>query len=352
MAVALSPNEFERTIEVLSNAGQTLQLTRFERFSYRALLLSVDALLVSFIVYIFLLYAGAPVGEDSSKQLGPWLSVLVDVPLAVLGLSVVVGLVSLALNIPLLLRTFREARKLKQLGLGSLSISLWKESRRSRRMSRIRGAALVGIGVIILVAVVISLAREEGRDTSTSFVELFIAMAAGLMLAARYLRNQRERMDLASSAEQLKKALLSLRQRKGPNVVSVPAELLEQTARIEAAQIGNERKDAVLQSAAFRPNAYAIAFSREAAGERAALGVEDRVELEDLVAELSTKGEPLESQAQPVPGTEGMTLLAATKSQRVEIEYVIEHASRGIRVTAVRPGAETSDAPLNGASHA
>jgi NAD(P)-dependent dehydrogenase (short-subunit alcohol dehydrogenase family) len=47
-----------------------------------------------------------------------------------------------------------------------------------------------------------------------------------------------------------------------------------------------------------------------------------------------------------------MTLLAATKSQRVEIEYVIEHASRGIRVTAVRPGAETADAPLNGASHA
>jgi hypothetical protein len=47
MAVALSPNELERTIKVLSSAGQTLQLTRFERITYRALLVSVDVAMAS-----------------------------------------------------------------------------------------------------------------------------------------------------------------------------------------------------------------------------------------------------------------------------------------------------------------
>jgi hypothetical protein len=180
---------------------------------------------------------------------------------------------------------------------------------------------------------------------------LVCTILALLLFATRYLRNQRERMDLAASAGELRKALVSLRQRKGFDVVSVPAKLLEQTALIESAQIRSERTDAVLQSAAFRPNAYAIVFSREAAGERATLGVEDRVELEDLVAELSTGGEPLESRAQPVPGTEGVTLLGATKSKRVEIEYVIEHASRSIRITAVRQGEQTAQDSLNGADH-
>jgi hypothetical protein len=188
-------------------------------------------------------------------------------------------------------------------------------------------------------------------DPTDLFLVPYALILVGLVLVARYLRNQRERMHLAASAGELRKALVSLQQRKGPEVVSVPADLLEQTERIESAQIKNDRRDAVLQSAAFRPNAYTIAFDREAVQQRAKLGGADRIELEDLVAELSTNGAPLEPQAQPVPGTEGVTLLGETESKRVEIEYVIDHASRSIRITAVRHGGEASQAPLNGAGH-
>jgi hypothetical protein len=132
--------------------------------------------------------------------------------------------------------------------------------------------------------------------------------------------------------------------------VSVPSEILEQAAKIETAQIAEERKDAVLKSVAVRPSGYAITFNRDAAEERAALGVADRVELEDLVAQLSTEGAQIESQAGTISSGEGATLRGMTKSQRVEILYVIDQASHGIRITAVRSGGSHSSP--NGHSHA
>jgi hypothetical protein len=237
----------------------------------------------------------------------------------------------------LLRKLYRERASLKELGLSSLSKSLWKESRRSRWRSRAREVLLIVVGILcFLVGAVLygGLFREI-------YVEMTLVFAtiAVLIFTARYLHNQRERMELTASAEELKKAFEGLRQRAGKaEVVSVPSELLEQAARIESAQIAKERKDAVLQSIAVRPSGYAITFDRYAAEERATLGAADRVELEDLVAQLSTEGAQIEAQAGAVHGAEGGTLRGMTKSQRVEIVYVIDQASRGIRIIAVRHG--------------
>jgi hypothetical protein len=359
MAVALSPNELERTIEVLSSAGQTLQLSRFERITYRALLVSVDVAMASFFGLILVVIFASLIAFSNLLPRGmeswPW--VLAGLLAVVFLLSFLLAIVSLALNIPLLLKTFREGRRLERLGLSSLSTSLWKESRRSRWISRIRGALLLGIGILILVGMAFAskgmIEANTNDDRILFFVGvLFYGITAGLLFGARYLRNQRERMDLAASAEQLRKALQGLRQREGPEVVSVPAELLEKTAIIESAQIKKERKDAVLQSATSRSNAYAIAFDRNAAEQRATLRVGDRVELEDLVADLSTESAQREAQADPNPGTTAATLRATTESKQVEIEYVIDHASQRIQVIAVRHGGDTSGAALNGASNA
>jgi hypothetical protein len=263
----------------------------------------------------------------------------------------VIGTVSLALNVPLARKLYRERARLKELGVSSLSKSLWKESRRSRWISRARGALLILVGIFIfLLAVIYSILSIQAGLTTTStepppegflvgmiFAALICATIAVLIFSARYLHNQRERMELTASAEKLKKALESLRQRAGSaEVVSVPSELLEQAARIESAQIAKERKDAVLQSVAVRPSGYAITFDPDAAKDRATLGVADRVELEDLVAQLSTEGAQLESQAGAVAGAEGGTLRGMTKSQRIEIVYIIDQASHGIRILAVR----------------
>jgi hypothetical protein len=358
MAVALSPNELERTIEVLSSAGQTLELSRLERITYRALLVSVDVTMASFFAFIVVvIFASLTALSDifgSGTVSWPW--ILAGILVVVFVVSLFIGIASLAANIPLLLKTYREGERLKRLGLGSLSTSLWKESRRSRWISRLRGALLLGIGILIMVGIVFAskgmLEASTSEDRISFFVGLlFYAIIAGLLFAARYLRNQRERMDLAASAEQVRKALQSLQAREGPEFVSVPAELLERTAIIESAQITKERKDAVLQSAAFRPDAYAIAFDRNAAEQRATLGVADRVELEDLVADLSTEGSQLEAKADAVPGTKAVTV-RGTESKNVEIEYVVDQASRRIQVVAVRHGGDASQASPKGAGDA
>ena len=292
-------------------------------------------------------------------DLTPVQAVFVFAPWVAFPFAVIVGIVSLALNIPLLRKLYRERARLKELGLSSLSKSLWKASWRSRWISRARGALLLVVGIIMIVlffAMVGGLILAPGsteiptgvrkaeiaefereRKIWGIFVALFFATIALLIFSARYLHNQRERMELTASAIGLKKALEGLRQRAGKaEVVSVPSELLEQAARIESAQIAKERKDAILESVDVRPSGYAITFDRDAAEERATLGVADRVELEDLVAQLSTEGAQLESQAGAVAGAEGRTLRGMTKSQRVEIVYVFDQATHGIRIVAVR----------------
>jgi hypothetical protein len=193
---------------------------------------------------------------------------------------------------------------------------------------------VVGLFIFLFAVVGGTGSLSDAYDWGDILLGLFFATIAALIFGARYLNNQRERMELTASAEELKKVFEGLRQRAGNAVVvSVSSALLEKAARIESAQIAKERMDAVLQSVAVRPSGYAITFDRDAAEERAILDVADRVELEDLVAQLSTEGAQFESQV----GT-GAMRRGITKSQRVEIEYIIDQASHGIRITAVRPG--------------
>jgi hypothetical protein len=299
-------------------------------------------------------------GDLKPDDLTPVQAALVFAPWVAIPVAVIVGIVSLALNISLLRKLYRERARLKELGLSSLSKSLWKESWRSRWISRARGALTIFVGTFMTFSFLAYLMLRR-TPTLPEEIEsdwririfvllLFFATIPFLLFSAHYLRNLRQRMELTANAKELKRALEGLRQRAGKtDVVSVPSELLEQVARIESAQIAKERNDAVLKSVAVRPSGYAITFDRDAAEERATLGVADRVELEDLVAQLSTDGAQLESQAGAVAGAEGGTLRGITKSQRVEIAYVIDQASHGIRIVAVQ---HRGDGSPNGHSHA
>jgi hypothetical protein len=346
--IELVPKNLEGGIEALSSAARAFQLTPFERNAYRALMVSADATVwasVALILEAVLVQWNTPFRSA--------LDLLGDITGLVIVCGVFVATVALALNILLAYRLYRERTRLKELGLASLSNSLWKETRRRRWMSR-TARWVPAIVLLIAVTLLVGNLILSGSEVSTNEIIAIwvLSIVAGLLIFSGYLRNQRERMDLAASAEELKKALEGLQQLAGKaEVVSVPSELLEQAARIETAQIAKERKDAVLQSVAVRPSGYAITFDRDAAEERATLSVADRLELEDVVAQLSTEG------AQPLPSLLPLALAGAeratmTKSKRVEIVYVIDRASRGIRIIAVRHGGGGSHNSPNGHSHA
>jgi hypothetical protein len=338
MDIELERNDLDKSIEVLSSAAQALQLTR-----YRALMLSVDVATVTLAAAMIVSYF-----------LQDW---VFTVLVAVCFVSILIGLVLLVLNIPLFVRVFREGARLKKLGLSSLSKSLWIEGRRSRWIRRARSYLLIGMGMFLVVAgVVFSIAGwttvDSGNRTGFFIVAAFLALIGALLLAARYLRNQRERIDLTANAEELRKTLRSLRQRAGDvEVVTVPSELLEQSAKIESAQIAKQRKEAVLQSIASPPEEYAVAFDPSAVEQRATLGIADRVELEDLVEQLSEEAAELESQARAGAGV-ATALRAATKSKRLEIDYLIDQGANRIRITAVRQAEADSTTSAEGAHHA
>jgi hypothetical protein len=338
MDIELDRDDLDKSIEVLSSAARTLRLTRFESLSYRALMLSVD---VATVTWVAAIVVGA--------FLPNW---IVRVLAAVGGVSILVGLVSVVLNIPLFVRVFRESSSLKKLGLSSLSRSLWVESRRHRWISRARSYLLVGVGGFLgFAGVALSIAGALSPEARLEllFSGVPLAIIAGLLLAARYLRNQRERIDLTANAEELRNALRGLRERAGnARMVAVPSVILEQTAKIESAQIVKERRDAVLQSAASPKKEYAIAFNGDAVEQRAMLSLADRVELEDLVEQLSAE---VESRAGGGTGVAAV-LRAATKSKRVEIDYQIDRISRRIYITAVLPGVGGSPAFPGGANNA
>ncbi len=121
-------------------------------------------------------------------------------------------------------------------------------------------------------------------------------------------------------------------------------------AKFEAGRIAKERKDAILEGITSRSKEYAVAFDPEAAELRTKLSVADRIELENLVEELS--GAKLESQAGAVVGAKDAMLRRATENNRVEIDYLIDPASHRIRITSVRQGVGSSQASFNGPSHA
>lgn len=347
--IAVSSKELDSAIEVLSNASQQLQLTRFERFSYHALMISADVLVITAIVSMVL---APPAFVEAAKNLTPDYFSYFRAAVRVVSIGALfAGIVSLALNIPVFRKIFRERARFKELGLNYLYKRLWAESGRSRWIRRVRNGLLMVVGFIYLFGGILFLIlaiQPEGRLIGiTPFI--YGLVISGMMFAARFLRNQRDRMELTASADELSKALQKLRQRSAGlssedvETVLVPSKLLEQTAKIESAQIAEERKEAILQSVAYRPTGYAIAFDRDAVEQRATLDVADRVELEDLVEQLST-GTQVKPQVETGQGR--------TKSNRVEIDYIVDNASRSIRVIAVRHVGEISHASVNGASHA
>lgn len=103
------------------------------------------------------------------------------------------------------------------------------------------GIILVGTGITVPIT---GWEAVDPRNRTALLVgAIFVVLIGVLLLAARYLRNQRERIDLTANAEELRKTLHSLRQRAGDvETVTVPSELLEQGAKIESVQIAKQRQ--------------------------------------------------------------------------------------------------------------
>jgi hypothetical protein len=155
--VAIDSKDLESGIEALSSAGRAFRLTLFEKCAYYALMASVYVTGWSFVAVIFLAII---------DTLFEWnVTVLGEAAAGIVFLGAGFAIVALALNMPLAYKLYRERALLKQLGLASLSKSLWKESRRGRWISRVfRWAALIMLVVSVPVMAIDHYSRGREWD--------------------------------------------------------------------------------------------------------------------------------------------------------------------------------------------
>ena len=146
--IALDSKDLEGGIEALSSAARAFRLTRFERGAYHGLMVSVYVTTWSAITLIFLAVLIERGANDSVVR-------YVGVPAAIGRVcGVCLATVALVLNIPLAARLYREKRRLTELGLTSLSKSLWKARRSGRRLSLVfRWAPTMGSIILLMLAV-------------------------------------------------------------------------------------------------------------------------------------------------------------------------------------------------------
>lgn len=345
--ITLDSERLEAAIGVLSSAAASFRLTRLERFGYGALMVCVDLAIVSLAVVLLVLVT-ITTGMIDWRGETPWILVGLG-SFAFVG-SFAGGVIALLINIPLLRRIWRERAWLRSLGVTALAKSLWKASRRGHWLRRIRGALIVVFGGLSALLAVFYLFKADELKEALLLAPFFFAIAA-VLLGARLLRNQREQMDLAANAAELQKALQNLREQAGPGgTIAVPAELVERAATIESQQIVMQRKEAIVQSIGNRASGCAITFENKAAEQRAGLDLTERLELEDLLAELSTaSGHAVPHQAVSAGG--GAASRATAKGEHLELEYAVDQASRIVRITAVRRISNKASHAAAGASH-
>lgn len=349
--VTLDSKTLDGAIDVLASAADQFRLSSRERSVYRLLMISTDTAIASFMLLFAALFALLLREEHIAASFGREnMFLVIGVVGILLALSALCALIALLLNIPLLRRTAAEEAAFRRLGVTALSRSLWKASRRRQWLSRLRGALLVVFGVLsgVLAAIYLLMLGELDEAVPAAAVAALFAL---LLFVARYLRNRREQIDLATNAEELRQALHSLREHAGTaGSVAVPAELVERAAAIESANIARARRDAILQSADDRSSGCAIAFDADAARQRSALPAPDRIELEDLLAQLGTREDLLTAAAGE--RADGRST-ATTESGRVAIEYGVDRAARAIRIKAVKPAAQaaSSAGAAAGGSH-
>jgi hypothetical protein len=246
--------------------------------------------------------------------------------------AIVAGMVApvlLLANLRLVLKTLRQRRLVKQLGLQEISYSAWRAHRKRRLFVRIGGALLTLLAIALLIGMV-SLVWQSGFKASEIPVLLLFFAVAATPIAWRLVQRSRQQLEVLDDADSLRATLTSIQAAPGDTVV-VPAAVLEKVAGIERAQIARERTQAVLAGVKNTNRGYGVLIAKEVSEQKAALPPDRRLDVEELIDELMA--EPYLSAAD---GRGGGVRNARTPDGSAEIDYSVDEQNQRIQVVALR----------------
>jgi hypothetical protein len=311
----LTPQQLDAALSALARASDTFRLSPLERRLYRAAGICATAGILIFIVAFALNFAVSSSVSDAIVFTG-------------IGVGFV-GVLLLGVGFKTVLKTLRQRRLLKQLGLSDVSYSVWKAERKRRLFARMSGAILTTLSIgIIGFLLLVFLGSSVGKSEFTPFeiMALILLLLVGVtMLFWRSIQRIREQMDIADNAERLRATLTALQ--ATPENIVVPAAVLERVAGIEHAQIARERARAVLAGVNAADRGYGVLISKEAAEKKAALPGDRRLEVEELIDHLA---EPPAADS-----VSNVVLSAHTSDGLVALDYTVDPGNRRIHVLAL-----------------
>jgi hypothetical protein len=270
--------------------------------------------------------------------------ILMAVFVLVFILAGISALVFLLLNQSVIRQAFRQRRLMKKLGIQEVSISAWRlQHKWGHSWSRLAGAVLTWGGILSLLLGVfgwigmwtgseVGRKEEDVRIAVVVFSVFLLFFASGVtILIWRFVQRSREQWAIVADANRLRSALESRQTKAGAGkAVAIPAAVVEDVARIERVQIAREQRDAVMASAGTSKHGYGVLMARDLSSQKELLDPQQRVAVEDLIANLSANPHPA-----GVESTADGLLSVRTPKGDVELQYSVDEGAQRVHIVAL-----------------
>jgi hypothetical protein len=314
----LDAAQLENAVQALQKAAATLQPSLGEARLYRILGVCLWIAVAGLLATIIAVSTGTAVE-------------LIGLFGIIFLLAAVSAPVFLLLNFSLVRQAFRQWQLLKKLGIREVSLSAWRQDRKSFRWSRLAGAALTTAGILTLVIGLLAWFGRKKDDAVMIWVVLLLFAFGITVLVWRFVQRSRQQLALVANANRLRATLESMKTKAGSGeAIAIPAALLEDVARIERVQIARERRDAVVASSGTTSRGYGVLVARDVAVQKSMLDSGQRVAVEDLIDELSAN--PRVASTAP---TADNLMRIAIPGGGVELQYQIDEGARRVHIVGL-----------------
>ena len=324
----ITREEFERALAVLEAEQTAMRLSSSQKLALRLYTFFIWAFLLLLIApIIFLLYWSRRGDLPSENVLILGLLVLGA------GLCLACTVVLVFLNIPLMVKIARNRIRLRRMGLSDVSEALWKEYQKTRLWPAIVGKIALGVCILFLLISVVLFIESSWLSGA-----VFLVFGA-LFLMFYILQNGKARLEMmtlrGTDAAQLKELMVNSRdsmQQADLERIPVPAEAIQQFARIENVQIARSRARAIAESITAPEVGFSILLSQQVLEVKAGLEPGDRLKVEEMLDALMLQPRPASAENDADTGS----LRQRVEGTDLELTYDIDEAARQLKLVSLQ----------------
>ena len=253
--------------------------------------------------------------------------------LLLIGVLILMIPILLLMNLPLVVKLFRQSKLVRNLGLSHVINSPWKNECKSKKIYNLFTLIMGLLGILIILFGLYGVLFTGGPLIESNLIAGGILVALGLaLISAHIIRRNKERLSvvarLQSSLSDYKNAADKFKE----NRIDVPSEDIELIAKMDRAQIYRARQESIMESLEDSEQVdFFVLKSRSARDSLSKLNPETRSRILDQIDDLTMNPEP-----QGVKSDAKMdTLRLRVPETSAEIIYSVDSDSRRIKILTI-----------------